>query len=215
MVTYIFCCQCVSPPPLLVQKSTGSTSAVQELLEQVGTVCSGCLNAVLYLHPPAFFFLPSPPSSSLLTSSPSSLPSHPSQSSPVVSSEARLFHFVQEQHRRDSELATARRKWLELEDTLRDLQERCVRVCVCVCMCMCVCDSPLYKSLFPSNQGGKTLGTEQFAERGDQKTGKRSVCLPTGCPLYLNNLTCPSPPSLPTYTHTVIGVGFRFSVCRK
>jgi hypothetical protein len=38
--------------------------------------------------------------------------------------EPQLLHFVQEQQRRDAELATVRRKRLELEESMRDLQER-------------------------------------------------------------------------------------------
>ena len=41
-----------------------------------------------------------------------------------VMGEKRLLHVVQEQKHRDSELAIARRKRLEVEDTNRDLEER-------------------------------------------------------------------------------------------
>jgi hypothetical protein len=46
------------------------------------------------------------------------------QPSPGPTKEPQLLHFIHEQQRRETELATARRKRFELEDTLRDLQER-------------------------------------------------------------------------------------------
>ena len=38
--------------------------------------------------------------------------------------EMRLLHYAQEQQRRKEETVLARRKMFELEDTIRDLQER-------------------------------------------------------------------------------------------
>lgn len=39
-------------------------------------------------------------------------------------SEVRLLHYAQEQQRRREEAVMARRKMFELEDTIRELQER-------------------------------------------------------------------------------------------
>lgn len=46
------------------------------------------------------------------------------QPSPTLIKEPQLLHFIQEQHRRNIELASVRRKRFELEESLRDLQER-------------------------------------------------------------------------------------------
>ena len=45
-----------------------------------------------------------------------------------VASEMRLLHYVQEQQRRKEEAVIARKKIFELEDTIRELQERLANV---------------------------------------------------------------------------------------
>ncbi|XP_065912974.1 GRIP and coiled-coil domain-containing protein 1-like [Dysidea avara] len=43
---------------------------------------------------------------------------------PVADEEVKLLHFIQEQARRDAEISLARRKCIELEETISDYHER-------------------------------------------------------------------------------------------
>ena len=43
----------------------------------------------------------------------------------VADEEVKLLHFIQEQARRDAEISLARRKCIELEETITDYHERC------------------------------------------------------------------------------------------
>lgn len=47
---------------------------------------------------------------------------------PVADEEIKLLHFIQEQARRDAEIALARRKCIELEENMRDYHDRLVYV---------------------------------------------------------------------------------------
>ena len=44
----------------------------------------------------------------------------------MADEEIKLLHFIQEQARRDAEIAMARRKCIELEENIRDYHDRCV-----------------------------------------------------------------------------------------
>ena len=44
----------------------------------------------------------------------------------MADEEVKLLHFIQEQARRDAEISLARRKCIELEETISDYHERCV-----------------------------------------------------------------------------------------
>jgi len=46
----------------------------------------------------------------------------------VADEEVKLLHFIQEQARRDAEISLARRKCIELEESISDYHERCVAV---------------------------------------------------------------------------------------
>lgn len=72
----------------------------------------------------------------------------------------------QEQHRRDSEAATARRRRLELEDTVRELEERSVLTMHCV-LDMYTSDFTVCSFFLPFQQGTETHGAEYDTQTGN------------------------------------------------